>query len=74
MSCECDQCLCSQVSGRQARQWCEEIGAEYFEGSAKDDHNVEEPFLRAARGGLQQVIYRFINLCSEKKDTTYLYV
>ncbi|XP_030274449.1 ras-related protein rab7 [Sparus aurata] len=43
-----------EVSGRQARQWCEEIGAEYFEGSAKDDHNVEEPFLRAARGGLQQ--------------------
>ncbi|KAM9362329.1 ras-related protein rab7 [Symphorus nematophorus] len=43
-----------EVSGRQAKQWCEEIGAEYFEGSAKQDQNVEEPFLRAAQSGLRQ--------------------
>lgn len=45
-----------QVSRRQALQWCEEIGAEYFEGSAKEDLDVEKPFLRAAQGGLLQVI------------------
>ncbi|XP_032370570.1 ras-related protein rab7 [Etheostoma spectabile] len=43
-----------EVSGRKALQWCEEIGAEYFEGSAKDDLDVEKPFLRAAQSGLQQ--------------------
>ncbi|KAE8298013.1 Ras-related protein rab7 [Larimichthys crocea] len=43
-----------EVSGRQALQWCEEIGAEYFEGSAKEDRDVEKPFLRAAECGLQQ--------------------
>ncbi|TDH14584.1 hypothetical protein EPR50_G00043900 [Perca flavescens] len=43
-----------EVSGRKALQWCEEIGAEYFEGSAKDDLDVEKPFLRAAQRGLQQ--------------------
>ncbi|TKS71040.1 hypothetical protein D9C73_005510 [Collichthys lucidus] len=46
-----------RVSGRQALQWCEEIGAEYFEGSAKEDRDVEKPFLRAAECGLQQVIH-----------------
>ncbi|TMS18794.1 Ras-related protein rab7 [Larimichthys crocea] len=46
-----------EVSGRQALQWCEEIGAEYFEGSAKEDRDVEKPFLRAAECGLQQVIH-----------------
>ena len=49
-------CLSLQVSGSKALQWCEEIGAEYFEGSAKDDLDVEKPFLRAAQSGLQQVI------------------
>ncbi|KAF1391240.1 hypothetical protein PFLUV_G00039870 [Perca fluviatilis] len=43
-----------EVSGSKALQWCEEIGAEYFEGSAKDDLDVEKPFLRAAQSGLQQ--------------------
>ncbi|KAF7656855.1 hypothetical protein LDENG_00034760 [Lucifuga dentata] len=43
-----------EVSRRQALQWCEQIGAEYFEGSAKEDHDVEKPFLRAAQAGLQQ--------------------
>lgn len=44
-----------QVSASVALQWCEEIGAEYFEGSAKEDVDVEKTFLRAARLGLQQV-------------------
>ncbi|XP_074518084.1 ras-related protein rab7 [Halichoeres trimaculatus] len=43
-----------EVSGKLAQQWCEEIKAEYFEGSAKEDLNVEKPFLRAAQRGLQQ--------------------
>ncbi|XP_067361583.1 ras-related protein rab7 [Channa argus] len=43
-----------EVSRKTVLQWCEEIGAEYFEGSAKDDLNVEQPFLRAAWNGLQQ--------------------
>uniref|UniRef100_A0A3B5B3U2 Ras-related protein Rab-7a-like n=1 Tax=Stegastes partitus TaxID=144197 RepID=A0A3B5B3U2_9TELE len=43
-----------EVSRRKALQWCEEIGAEYFEGSAKEDLDVEKPFLRAAQSGLQQ--------------------
>lgn len=43
------------MSGKLSRQWCEEIRAEYFEGSAKEDLDVEKPFLRAAQRGLQQV-------------------
>ncbi|XP_018535506.1 ras-related protein rab7 isoform X2 [Lates calcarifer] len=43
-----------EVSGKKALQWCEEIGAEYFEGSAKEDLDVEKPFVRAAQRGLQQ--------------------
>uniref|UniRef100_UPI0037E7984A ras-related protein rab7 n=1 Tax=Semicossyphus pulcher TaxID=241346 RepID=UPI0037E7984A len=43
-----------EVSSRLALQWCEDIGAEYFEGSAKEDLDVEKPFLRAAQLGLQQ--------------------
>ncbi|XP_041636058.1 ras-related protein rab7 [Cheilinus undulatus] len=43
-----------EVSSRLALQWCKEIGAEYFEGSAKQDLDVEKPFLRAAQRGLQQ--------------------
>ncbi|XP_005800676.1 ras-related protein rab7-like isoform X1 [Xiphophorus maculatus] len=43
-----------EVSRRKAMQWCEEIGAEYFEGSAKEDLDMEKPFLRAAELGLQQ--------------------
>lgn len=31
------------------------MGAEYFEGSARDGLDVERPFLGAARGGLRQV-------------------
>ncbi|XP_029288362.1 ras-related protein rab7 isoform X2 [Cottoperca gobio] len=43
-----------EVSGKKALQWCEDIRAEYFEGSAKADLDVEKPFLRAAQSGLQQ--------------------
>uniref|UniRef100_A0A3P9JFX5 Si:dkey-13a21.4 n=1 Tax=Oryzias latipes TaxID=8090 RepID=A0A3P9JFX5_ORYLA len=43
-----------QVSSRKAQQWCEEVGAEYFEGSAKADVDVEPPFNRAAKLALQQ--------------------
>ncbi|KAK7907477.1 hypothetical protein WMY93_016089 [Mugilogobius chulae] len=43
-----------EVSSRRAKQWCEQFGAEYFEGSAKDDIDVEKTFLRAAHMGLQQ--------------------
>ncbi|XP_019942199.1 ras-related protein rab7 [Paralichthys olivaceus] len=43
-----------EVSSRTALQWCEEIGAHYFEGSAKEDVGIEKPFLRAAEIGLQQ--------------------
>ncbi|XP_075997002.1 ras-related protein Rab-7a isoform X2 [Genypterus blacodes] len=43
-----------EVSKSRALQWCEQIGAEYLEGSAKDDLDVETPFLRAAQAGLQQ--------------------
>ncbi|CAJ1051321.1 ras-related protein rab7 [Xyrichtys novacula] len=43
-----------EVSSRLAQQWCEEIGAEYFEGTAKEDLGVEKPFLKAAQRGLQQ--------------------
>ncbi|XP_071394485.1 ras-related protein rab7 [Centroberyx affinis] len=43
-----------EVSRRQALQWCEQIGAQYFEGSAKDDVDVEKPFMTSAQAGLQQ--------------------
>lgn len=43
------------MTGRRALQWCEDTGAEYFEGSAKDDVDVEKTFLRAAQVALQQV-------------------
>lgn len=43
-----------EVSRRKALQWCEEIGADYFEGSAKEDLDVEKPFMKAAQSGLQQ--------------------
>ncbi|XP_029357512.1 ras-related protein rab7 isoform X4 [Echeneis naucrates] len=46
-----------EVSGSRARQWSEDIGAEYFEGSAKEDLDVEKPFLRVAQRGLQQIHY-----------------
>ncbi|KAM8916846.1 ras-related protein rab7 [Spinachia spinachia] len=38
-----------EVSIRKARRWCEQIGAEYLEGSAKEPVDVEKPLLRAAR-------------------------
>ncbi|XP_068450363.1 ras-related protein rab7 [Clinocottus analis] len=43
-----------EVSVSKAQHWCGQVGADYFEGSAKEDLDVEEPFLKAARGGLQQ--------------------
>ncbi|XP_053293990.1 ras-related protein rab7 isoform X2 [Pleuronectes platessa] len=43
-----------EVSCRTAKQWCEEIGGDYFEVSAKEDVGVEKPFWRAAQSGLQQ--------------------
>uniref|UniRef100_A0A8C5B5Z3 Si:dkey-13a21.4 n=1 Tax=Gadus morhua TaxID=8049 RepID=A0A8C5B5Z3_GADMO len=36
-------------------QWCEQIGAQYHEGSAKEDVHVTKAFLEAARAGLRQV-------------------
>ncbi|KAL4622592.1 ras-related protein Rab-7a-like isoform X1 [Arapaima gigas] len=41
------------VSYKQAVTWCQEVGAEYFEGSAKDDVNVDKPFYAAAKAALQ---------------------
>uniref|UniRef100_A0A3B4XS86 Ras-related protein Rab-7b n=1 Tax=Seriola lalandi dorsalis TaxID=1841481 RepID=A0A3B4XS86_SERLL len=46
--------LSDREVSQSALQWCEEIGAEYFEGSAKEDLDVEKPFQRAAQSGLQQ--------------------
>ncbi|KAG7229667.1 hypothetical protein INR49_012711 [Caranx melampygus] len=46
-----------EVSASVALQWCDEIGAEYFEGSAKEDVDVEKTFLRAAQIGLQQSMW-----------------
>ncbi|TNN67332.1 hypothetical protein EYF80_022439 [Liparis tanakae] len=48
-------CKSIAVSASAALRWCEEVGAEYFEGSARDGLDVERPFLGAARGGLRQV-------------------
>lgn len=44
-----------QVTREQASQWCEQIGAQYHEGSAKEDLHVTEAFLHTGRAGLQQV-------------------
>lgn len=55
MCCNHQCCFFFQVSSGAALQWCEDIGAEYFEGSAKDDVDVEKTFLRAAQIALQQV-------------------
>ncbi|XP_029907023.1 ras-related protein rab7 [Myripristis murdjan] len=43
-----------EVSRRQALHWCERIGAQYFEGSAKEDVDVDKAFLSAAQAALQQ--------------------
>ncbi|KAJ3602006.1 hypothetical protein NHX12_029767 [Muraenolepis orangiensis] len=43
-----------QVTHEEASQWCEQIGALYHEGSAKEDLQVDRPFLEAARAALQQ--------------------
>ncbi|KAM6979661.1 ras-related protein rab7 [Aplochiton taeniatus] len=43
-----------EVSSKQALQWCEEIGAQYFEGSAKEDIDVEKPFFKAAMAAVQE--------------------
>ncbi|KAG1949610.1 ras-related protein Rab-7a [Pimephales promelas] len=42
-----------QVSPNKAQQWCSEIGAEYFECSAKEDVGVDTTFHSAARAALQ---------------------
>uniref|UniRef100_A0A672JLY9 Ras-related protein Rab-7b n=1 Tax=Salarias fasciatus TaxID=181472 RepID=A0A672JLY9_SALFA len=47
-----------EVSRGKALQWCNEINAEYFEGSAKEDLAVDKPFARAAERGFQQVTQR----------------
>ncbi|KAM4612499.1 ras-related protein rab7 isoform 2-T2 [Polymixia lowei] len=47
-----------EVSRKKALQWCEEIGAQYYEGSAKEDLDVDKPFMTAAQAGLQQDISR----------------
>ncbi|XP_067106131.1 ras-related protein rab7 [Osmerus mordax] len=43
-----------EVSSKQALQWCEKIGALYCEGSAKEDTDVEQTFLKAATAALHQ--------------------
>lgn len=42
-----------QVSTSKAQKWCVEIGAEYFESSAKEDIGVDKTFHSAARAALQ---------------------
>ncbi|XP_056107467.1 ras-related protein Rab-7a isoform X3 [Rhinichthys klamathensis goyatoka] len=42
-----------EVSPNKAQQWCSEIGAEYFECSAKEDVGVDTTFHSAARAALQ---------------------
>ncbi|XP_063071581.1 ras-related protein Rab-7a [Engraulis encrasicolus] len=41
-----------QVSKEQARRWCMVTGAEFIEGSAKEDLNVDYAFHQAARAAL----------------------
>ncbi|XP_059926357.1 ras-related protein rab7 [Gadus macrocephalus] len=43
-----------EVTREEASQWCEQIGAQYHEGSAKEDVHVTKAFLEAARAGLRQ--------------------
>lgn len=62
-----------QVSRRQALQWCERIGAQYFEGSAKEDVDVDKAFMSAAQAGLQQVTQSKLTLIKLRK-TTSIYV
>ncbi|KAL6464627.1 hypothetical protein MHYP_G00269440 [Metynnis hypsauchen] len=42
-----------QVSPERVQQWCENLGAEYFECSAKEDIDVDMAFRSAARAALQ---------------------
>ncbi|KAL7842963.1 hypothetical protein AOLI_G00244750 [Acnodon oligacanthus] len=42
-----------EVSPARVRQWCESLGAEYFECSAKEDIAVDVAFRSAARAALQ---------------------
>ncbi|XP_015204188.1 ras-related protein rab7 [Lepisosteus oculatus] len=41
-----------EVTGKRAQDWCAELGAEYFEVSAKEDIDVDKPFLSAVRAAL----------------------
>ncbi|XP_073771951.1 uncharacterized protein isoform X1 [Danio rerio] len=41
-----------QVSTSKAQKWCVDIGAEYFESSAKEDIGVDKTFHSAARAAL----------------------
>ncbi|XP_030633529.1 ras-related protein Rab-7a [Chanos chanos] len=43
-----------EVSHKVAVQWCNKVGAEYFEGSAKEDIDVDKAFSSAARAALLQ--------------------
>ncbi|XP_051528096.1 ras-related protein Rab-7a isoform X3 [Myxocyprinus asiaticus] len=42
-----------KVSPKEAQQWCSDIGAEYYECSAKEDIDVDKTFHSAARAALQ---------------------
>ncbi|XP_036414907.1 LOW QUALITY PROTEIN: ras-related protein rab7 [Colossoma macropomum] len=42
-----------EVSPEHVHQWCENLGAEYFECSAKEDIDVDMAFKSAARAALQ---------------------
>ncbi|XP_048028567.1 ras-related protein Rab-7a isoform X1 [Megalobrama amblycephala] len=45
-----------EVSPNKAQQWCSEIGAEYFECSAKEDIGVDVTFHSAARAALHSKV------------------
>ncbi|XP_051957158.1 ras-related protein Rab-7a isoform X1 [Xyrauchen texanus] len=45
-----------KVSPKEAQQWCSDIGAEYFECSAKEDIDVNKTFQSAARAALHSKV------------------
>ena len=44
---KCDKAAERQVDEGNARKWCESVGAEFFETSAKELNGVEEAFTKA---------------------------
>ncbi|XP_048110000.1 ras-related protein Rab-7a isoform X1 [Alosa alosa] len=54
-----------QVSREEAQRWCRVAGADYIEGSAKEDVNVEKSFHQAACAALQ-----YFEVKEDSVDTT----